>query len=480
MGGRNPHKVEINLDEADHAPIEPSNEKESVIATPERADDKETKEKPTPKHVATVEISDDKVEARSVSTVNIDEYASGDSENVKEVQSIDTLKQEKVSETSNAEEVSSVQQETKSVSKIETLSANQGTSAEQDSASKSVSKISIDERVVQSIKDEEKENAETLSVEQTSSTTLTKSANEVSLGESTSGEVKESTITETSTSVKASSSKSLAASSTEREGEEKSVSKITVEHLTTESSKAVTETTKSEETNVAKESTNAIEHITASKEDGTSQQKDFDNISKIQVDDKVKETETLEEKHISSISVDSENQQKQFPFPATKTPQVSASPPAKHITTVPLGDEAEPVAEKPDGSKGDGKSQVQKTIAAFMGTAPSTTLSDKKLSDEAPMVNGAADDVNDDEDKLNDKEANEADLSPTPTKPHTIKKPFEMEAIKEEESPLPNGHVPNDDISERDINDNVKNTTSETNPLKNNHLAVSPRSSITL
>ena len=264
------------------------------------------------------------------------------------------------------------------------------------------------------------------------------------------------------------------------------MSKITVEHLTTQNSKAVTEITQSEETNVAKESTTAIEHKTASKEEHVAvnetenQPKQFDNISKIQVDDKVKETETSEEKHIISISVDSENQQKQVPCPVTRTPQVSASPHAKHITTVPLGDEAEPATEKLDGSKEDGKSQVQKTIAAFMGTAPSTTLSDKKLSDEAPMVNGVADDVNDDEEKLNDKKENEADLSPTPTKPHTMKKPFEMEAIKEEESPLPNGHVPNGDISEKDINDNVKNATSETKPLKNNHLAVSPRSSITL
>ena len=212
----------------------------------------------------------------------------------------------------------------------------------------------------------------------------------------------------------------------------------------------------------------------------TYQQKQFDNISKIQVHDKVKETETSEEKHISGISVDSENQQRQVPFAAAKTPQVSASPPAKHITTVPLGDEAEPASEKPNGSKEDGKSQVQKTIAAFMGTAPSTTLSDKKLSDEAPMANGVADDVNDDEEKLNDKKENEADLSPTPTKLHTMKKPFEMEAIKEEESPVPNGHVPNGDINEKDINDNVKNATSDTNPLKDNNLAVNPRSSITL
>ena len=263
-----------------------------------------------------------------------------------------------------------------------------------------------------------------------------------------------------------------------------------MEHLTTESSKAVTETTQSQETNAAKESTTAIEHKTASEEKHvavnetenkeTYQQKHFDNISKIQVDDKVKETKTSEEKHISNISIDSENQQKQVPFPENKTPQVSVSPPAKHITTVPLGGEPEPAPEKLDGSKENGKSQVQKTIAAFMGTAPGTTLSDKKLSDEAPLVNGVVDDVNDDEEKLNDKKENEADLPPTPTKPHTTKKPFEMEAIKEEESPLPNGHVPNGDISQKDINDNVKNATSETNPLKNNHLAVSPRSSITL
>ena len=452
---------------------------------------KETKEKPTPKHVATVEISDDKVEARSVSTVNIDEYASGNSDNVKEVQSIDTLQQEKVSETSNAEEVSSVQQTTKSVSKTETLSANQEVSIEQDSESKSVSKISIDERVVQGIKEEEEENTETLSAEQTSSLALTKSVNKLSTDESmtegTKNEAKESTITETSTSVKASSSASLASSSTEREVEEKSVSKVTVEHLTSESSNVVTETTKSEEANVAKESTTTIEHKIASREENvavsgtenkeTYQQRQFDNVSKIQVADKAKEIETSEEKHISSISVDSENQRKQVPFPAIKAP---ASLPVKHITTVPLRDDPEPVAQKPNDSKGDGKSQVQNNIAAFIGTAPSTTLSDKELSDDTPVVNGVVDDVNDDEEKLNDKEENKADLSPAPTKPHTLKKPFEMEAIKEEESPLPNGHVPNGDISENDINDNVKNATSETKPLKNNHLAVSLRSSITL
>ncbi len=70
-----PHKVEINLDEADASPIQPVTPPRVKEKKPETEVKKKVqKSRPLTKHVATVAINEDNVEARSVSKINIDDF----------------------------------------------------------------------------------------------------------------------------------------------------------------------------------------------------------------------------------------------------------------------------------------------------------------------------------------------------------------------------------------------------------------------
>ncbi len=69
-----PHRVQINLDDADTAPVENIEKIHKAVAEVKADGNTPRVEVPRTRHVATVEISDDKVEARSLSTIQIDEY----------------------------------------------------------------------------------------------------------------------------------------------------------------------------------------------------------------------------------------------------------------------------------------------------------------------------------------------------------------------------------------------------------------------